>query len=354
MSWLISKAMMSKYGNSLSLPEQVEEFSADIFADGEQCAPLKSTHTQRAYCAPDRMTEFSRLSRFGMMCEPLTDDNGAAVLTLYLADFPVRISQSRGKAQDLKAHDQDSGKNSSESLAKFDLDSYSWKIHQLSLFGGGYESLQTLPRWGMTRGGELFPLKTPALHTNGSEYGFWPTPQAIDANGNGRAPRLKKDCNRDPQKKGSWRADLKDAVLKWPTPRSSDGSHGGMVTPREGREGENLIEAVSKRMFPTPTQSMMTMQDMNQARFSGADPRRPKYKAAMFPTPTVQDSKNNGSKSQQNRNSKPLNAEIGGALNPTWVEWLMGWPLEWTELKPLEMDKFRQWYDSHVKYSEAI
>jgi hypothetical protein len=28
-----------------------------------------------------------------------------------------------------------------------------------------------------------------------------------------------------------------------------------------------------------------------------------------------------------------------GQLNPTWTEWLMGWPLEWTDLQPLEMDK---------------
>ena len=27
-------------------------------------------------------------------------------------------------------------------------------------------------------------------------------------------------------------------------------------------------------------------------------------------------------------------------LNPSWVEWLMGWPIGWTDLKPLEMDKF--------------
>ena len=33
----------------------------------------------------------------------------------------------------------------------------------------------------------------------------------------------------------------------------------------------------------------------------------------------------------------------GGPLNPTWVEWLMGWPIEWTDLRPLEMGKFRQW-----------
>jgi hypothetical protein len=32
-------------------------------------------------------------------------------------------------------------------------------------------------------------------------------------------------------------------------------------------------------------------------------------------------------------------ATIGGKLNPTWVEWLMGWPLGWTDLKPLVMDK---------------
>jgi len=25
--------------------------------------------------------------------------------------------------------------------------------------------------------------------------------------------------------------------------------------------------------------------------------------------------------------------ELNGALNPTWVEWLMGYPLEWTALK---------------------
>jgi hypothetical protein len=37
----------------------------------------------------------------------------------------------------------------------------------------------------------------------------------------------------------------------------------------------------------------------------------------------------------------------GGRLNPTWVEWLMGWPLEWTDLKPLETDKFQQWQQQH-------
>ena len=31
--------------------------------------------------------------------------------------------------------------------------------------------------------------------------------------------------------------------------------------------------------------------------------------------------------------------QVGGQLNPPFPEWLMGWPLGWTDLKPLEMDK---------------
>ena len=30
-----------------------------------------------------------------------------------------------------------------------------------------------------------------------------------------------------------------------------------------------------------------------------------------------------------------------GQLNPSWVEWLMAWPIGWTDLKPLATDKFR-------------
>ena len=46
-----------------------------------------------------------------------------------------------------------------------------------------------------------------------------------------------------------------------------------------------------------------------------------------------------------------------GQLNPDWVEWFMGWPIGWTELKPLAMDKFQEWRQQHsaclVKNKEA-
>jgi hypothetical protein len=55
---------------------------------------------------------------------------------------------------------------------------------------------------------------------------------------------------------------------------------------------------------------------------------------AMWPTPTAQDASNNGGASQYDRNSLPLNAVVGGSLNPTWVEWLQGFPLGWTACEP--------------------
>ncbi len=38
---------------------------------------------------------------------------------------------------------------------------------------------------------------------------------------------------------------------------------------------------------------------------------------------------------------------MGGKLNPQWVEWLMGWPMGWTELQRLEMDRFQLWQQQH-------
>jgi len=35
---------------------------------------------------------------------------------------------------------------------------------------------------------------------------------------------------------------------------------------------------------------------------------------------------------------------------PDYVEWLMMWPLGWTDLKPLEMDKFRAWQQLHSQF----
>jgi hypothetical protein len=101
-----------------------------------------------------------------------------------------------------------------------------------------------------------------------------------------------------------------------------------------------------------------------------------------WPTPTAQDCKNNGAPSQMERNTLPLNAavkaslatpqardyrtgqqsrwddpertrnlndQIGGQLNPDWVELLMGWPKGWTSLDPLDPQEFARWVEAHAK-----
>ena len=70
----------------------------------------------------------------------------------------------------------------------------------------------------------------------------------------------------------------------------------------------------------------------------------------MFPSPTVNDSKNNAAPSQWERNSMALNVVVsgnGGQLNPRWVDWLMGWPIGWSALKPLAMGRYRSWLRKH-------
>ncbi len=88
MSWLFSQAL-------------VEEYSEASSSDGELSAPSSGSHTQLAYLPPDRMTAFSRLSRFGMTFKPLTESRGEELLTSYLEDFRARISQQQEKAQEL-------------------------------------------------------------------------------------------------------------------------------------------------------------------------------------------------------------------------------------------------------------
>src|SRR5690606_24176677 len=56
----------------------------------------------------------------------------------------------------------------------------------------------------------------------------------------------------------------------------------------------------------------------------------------LWPTHSTRDVTMPSSKWNQRSLSKELQKD-GGKLNPQWVEWLMGYPIGWTELKPLEI-----------------
>jgi hypothetical protein len=67
----------------------------------------------------------------------------------------------------------------------------------------------------------------------------------------------------------------------------------------------------------------------------------------LWHTPTCHNAIEGAYPAEYKRKTPTLASQVGGKLNPTWIEWLMGWPLGWTDLKPLEMDKFRQWQRQH-------
>ncbi len=73
----------------------------------------------------------------------------------------------------------------------------------------------------------------------------------------------------------------------------------------------------------------------------------------LWPTPTAHNAKECAAPSEHNRNTPTLSAQAGGKLNPTWVAWLMGWPLGWTDLNASAMDKYQQWRQLHSAPSEA-
>ena len=163
MSWLFSQVLVEEYLGASSL-------------DGEQSAPLNGKPTQQAYCAPGKMTDFSRLSRFGMTYKPLMEDRGQELLTLFRGAFHAQTFPLQEKVQDLTEKALQCGITWRGWLAKFDHDSYSWKTAQCSFIEESGECLETFPVSGMTRDGLLWERMTLERRTKGIERGLWRTP----------------------------------------------------------------------------------------------------------------------------------------------------------------------------------
>ena len=126
--------------------------------------------------------------------------------------------------------------------------------------------------------------------------------------------------------------DVKDCGY-WPTPTVQD-SHKATKQWRTDHQN-NLTAAVfnPEKMFPTPT-----TRDWKGGYRTESLIRKDGKSRAMDALPNAV------------LNGQGTETQNGGQLNPTWVEWLMGWPEEWTDLKPLAMDKFLQWLNKHGKY----
>ena len=151
--------------------------------------------------------------------------------------------------------------------------------------------------------------------------GFWPTPTVNDSKNNGGPSQSKRH-----------EPGLNTVVKNWPTPTVADTFTGNLKSDQR-KEGSmhsvNLSQAI--HMWPTPTVQDYKGRGPNSSQQGLADVVRPRP----------------GSPLSENTNT------IGnrrGPLNPAWEEALMGWPIGWTALKPLETDKYQEWWQKHGEF----
>lgn len=180
MAWMISKALMLAYENSRCSQGRGGASLAGSFSDGGRYAQSNGSHTPLAYLPQDRMTAFSRLSRSGTTYKLFEESLGEDLLTWYLEDSRARTCQAPEVNGGLMESDLGYGLKCFGLLARYDLDTCSWKTLQTSLTTDLEESFLDFPRWGMAVGGELWELRRPALHISGKGSGLLPTPMASD------------------------------------------------------------------------------------------------------------------------------------------------------------------------------
>ncbi len=276
------------------------EFSEASYAVKLASELLNMKSIQEKSYSKDREMDSCHNSQYGMMSEPSDSitqkqknissscEQSEKILP-YQEAFLVKIYQQQVQAQGLqKIVDPAYGLSLPESLTKYDHQESLWKTHQYLLLGGLESFSETWPKWGMMQNGECWELSMSEHLINVRESGFqqhWPTPCATDYKGSGKTGQL--------------RDRLDYAVERGATK--------------------------SKVYFPTPGTTGMSNGSGNCEKINQLHKQ--------------------GHVTEVERRS--MRSGNGGKLNPNWVEWLMGWPVGWTDLKPLETGKFQKWLEQH-------
>ena len=315
----------------------------------------------------------------GCSIHPNTRDEWILSQQVSLAKILAALEIKPGSA---KEHEADFTEKCSELLASFDPATYFWKTSQQSLLTDSWEPFsETWPRAGMMRDGRVYRHRQPVPRTTvigGGALRNVPTPTV---NGN---------YNRKGASQNSGDG-LATYVKMWPTPTATLADHGGRITPSKARSGGTLIEAVSQRMWPTPVaddacnrkegkwnsrgepklsaqvkmwptpqtrgytndgdlaalaRMCANYEEMKGMAYGASD----KKKRSFWPTPCASAAKGSSPASltrtdgRSRSNDRPDHAVMGldgGQLNPDWTEWLMGFPIGHTALKPSATPKSR-------------
>jgi hypothetical protein len=282
------------------LLESGEEYSAGCFSDIPQYVLLSLNLIAVESCSSGNEKAGFQDFQSGTMLPLLMESPGGEKLTLLQEDSLAKTSLQQEREKELQAKEAVFGKKCRESFVRFDPDTLSWKTHQCSLLEDWESFSETWPQWGIMQDGECWEPTIFLPHILESEFGL-----LVNCGGGG--------------------------ATIWPTPTAcmSKGTNVNALTRKNGRsrERDRLDHAVLHMM--------------------------------VFPTPQASDHKDRGhvgSLSIQRRleKGKQINLSMTvskkhGALNPEWVEWLMAFPIGWTDSKPLETPRFQSWRQQHSK-----
>ncbi len=257
-----------------------------------ECAPSHSARSNRSPAPSSPST--------GLTCPAPTtsppENSERAKPTSSAAASPARTSVLPGPAPVLPASVRDSGGSYFEPFAWYDRATQSWRTWQRCLVEGWGLFSETWPRSGMMRSGIAFRRPPLVPLTDATESGSWPTPMAVDGRRGNQPPR--------PWDTG---VPLAQAVAMWPTPSARDWKGAPLSADTLPTNSRPLNEMVRARQWSTPTATRRGARKDPMSRRPGGGARDLANDVAAAGTP--------------------------GALNPTWVEWLMGYPLGWTALK---------------------
>jgi len=323
----------------LSTPE-VEDSTLDsnwVFeALSQSCAWRETQPPPRSWSRTWRRVDWLR-ALCGQIPEPLTASHGVAswIGSLEASRASLGPSQERGKGP--KTTDG-SGHTSGASLAKWNPEDSSWRTYQASLLTGELtQFLESWPKTGTTRCGQLFALQTLEPHIAANASSFWPTAtqdsvsQRSKRYAQGGMPLSAEVVDwpsptaHDGRRPGAeltstQGANLKREAIEWQSP---DTGGGGRTTKGSQRQAESGLGNQSE-MWLTPSAN----EDASGRPGRIMQPMLSQQSRTMMGEPSLQALKTESDGPTSSSDGPNLRRR----LNPLFVAWLMGMETDWLDL----------------------
>jgi hypothetical protein len=319
MSWLYVPGLEASNSDS-NLPSQ--PLAQSVTWRGKPSPPLSRSPVFRKV--------ISTMLQYGAMSNPSTARRGVEKWIASLAATRASRSVSRAVEKGRTIPDT-SGPISGESSLKSNPGSASLKTWQdifhldLNQYGETFADWVTRLKQDSLRRQKL------GRHINDSGSLSWPTPNVPNG---GRTMTPEDIANKGSTAQGKRQVGLSNVARMWPTARSSDQYGAG----QHGEGGMDLRTQASVWGTPRSTDYKGAGQVGDKAHTHRLKHHYLDAQALMVPYGPQTETMPTGGTTYDN---------VARDLNPRFVEWLMGFPIGWTALQPLETASYQQWQQQH-------